>query len=287
MSADFILGKDALKQTQKSLKALKSHQKVEGQSQASPIYLTINIKIKLIKIKDYKSRIIPVTHKLNKVENKSILLITKDPSNIYREELLKKDSPTEDSFNEIISLKKLKSLSKNSKNLIKLYKENDIVVCDFRIFKFLPDILGTIFYLKNKKIPYMIQMNKSSPTQQLTKTKQNKLKDNNCDSKYVQNQLKSIVGNPSFIPTSNLGDVINLKIGYTNWDLEKLITNINDVLIYLVDDKHRPLGGIINIDQLGNIHVRCDNSISLPVLVKHEEIIGVDEDNENDSDFDF
>ncbi|KAI5966218.1 uncharacterized protein KGF55_000527 [Candida pseudojiufengensis] len=287
MSADFILGPHALSQTKKSLKALNSHQKVDENSSSSPIYLTINIKIKLIKQKDYKSRIIPLTYKVDKVENKSILLITKDPSNVYREALIQKDSPTEDSFNEIISLKKLKSLSKNSKNLIKLYKENDLIVCDFRIFKFLPDILGSIFYLKNKKIPFMIQMNKPNPNIQLPKSRQGKIKDNQCDPRYVQLQLESIIGNTSFIPTSNSGDVINLKIGYTNWSLEKLIRNINDIISYLIDEKFKPLGGILNLEQLGNIHVKCNDSISLPVLITNDENGNLDESNDNDSDFDF
>lgn len=290
MSLVFLLGDEAQLQTQKSLRALKQHLKKTISTESSPVYLTINVKTKLSSQKDYKPRVVPLTHKLDKITNKSITLITKDPSHIFRDALTIKDAPTEDSFNQIISLKKLKSFSHSLKNLLKLYKENDIIVADHRIHKFLPDLLGSTFYLKKKKIPYMIQMARPSlngAQQGLRRSKENKLKDDRCDPKYVYAQLRSIVGNTSYLPTLNAGDVISLKVGYTNWDIDKLVTNINDVINYLVDEKYRPVGGILNLEHLGNIHVRSDNSISLPVMVKADEVLKDGNGEGDDSDFDF
>ena len=35
-------------------------------------------------------------------------------------------------------------------NLIKIFKNYDIIVCDHRIMKFLPNVLGELFYYKKK-----------------------------------------------------------------------------------------------------------------------------------------
>ncbi|CAK9438208.1 uncharacterized protein LODBEIA_P24730 [Lodderomyces beijingensis] len=288
MSLEFILGDAAYLEAQRSLRALKKHHKDAEEPSPSPIYLTINVKIKLAREKDYRPRVVPITHKLDKVSNKAISLITKDPSTIYRDSLSAQNAPTEDSFNEIISLKKLKSMSRSTKSLVKLYKENDLLVADHRIHKFLPDILGTTFYLKKKKIPFMIQMARPRAAQQaeLRKSKQSKLKDDRCDSKYVQAQLESIVGNTSYLPTLNAGDVISLKVGYTDWPVDKVATNIHDVISYLVDEKYRPVGGVLNLENLGNVHLRSGDSISLPVRLESDETADGEEASD-DSDYDF
>ncbi|KAI5969385.1 hypothetical protein CANMA_001452 [Candida margitis] len=284
MSATFALGPDAYNQACTSLKALISHQKSDSNSTAS-VYLTINVNIKLAKSKDFRPRVIPLTHKLDKISNKAILFISKDPANYYREILTAKGTPTEDAFNEIISFKKLKSKSKSQKSLVKLYKENDIIVADNRVHKFLPDVLGSTFYIRKKKVPFMLQMAKPDPSVKLRRTQQNKLKDDRCDVEYVYKQIKSIVGNASFVPTTNVGDVISLKIGYANWEIAHLVDNINDIVKYLTDEENRAvIGAAINLENLVNVNVRGEDSISLPVLVRSKETV---ETKEDDSDFDF
>ncbi|KAK7681255.1 hypothetical protein QCA50_015642 [Cerrena zonata] len=155
-SSKFILGRSAEKTGKKSIQG----------------------KISYIKKKDYTPRVIPVTHKLDKLENKSILLITKDPSTPYRKALTEKDSPTEDVFNRIYTLTKVKLIAANPKNCVRLYKEYDIVVADHRVHKFLPNILGATFYEKNHKVPFMVQMARPSADANLVKGKKStKLKD--------------------------------------------------------------------------------------------------------------
>ncbi|EMG50793.1 hypothetical protein G210_0829 [Candida maltosa Xu316] len=261
---DFILGEEAYKTAKKSLSSLIKRSK-EDKNERTAINLIINIKIQLVKTKDYKPRIIPITNKLDEPTNKSILLITKDPSNIYRDELTKKDCPTDDLFSDIYSFKKVK--------------------CDLRVQKFLPDVLGEIFYYKNKKVPFIIQMAK--PNAKIsTKSKENKIKDNRCDAKYVKLQVDSIVENTSYIPNSK-GDCLNITIGYTDWKVNDLLVNLNDVVDYLINDKYLPIGGIVkSLNNLGNVHVKTSESISLPVYVKSDED-GKDNGDENDSDFDF
>ncbi|KAK6464006.1 ribosomal protein L1/ribosomal biogenesis protein [Scheffersomyces coipomensis] len=289
MSSEFILGEEAFKNGSKSLKSL-INQTAKTSTTPQAIYVSINIKIKLTSKNDYIPRIIPLKYKLDKVENKSILLITKDPSTPYRHALTEKDSPTEDVFNQIFTLTKLKSLCKNKKDLT-LFKEYDLIVADHRVHKFLPQILNEKFYIKNKKLPYMIQMAKPTPKSQstLTASKKNstKLKDDRCEPKYVYHQMKSIVGNTSYVPKSN-GNCLFIKVGYTDWNTTQLLSNVNDVISYLTDLKHAPVGGVLkSVDNLGNIHVKTSESISLPVYI----IANVDDKNDDDdgdnSDYDF
>ncbi|CCG22233.1 hypothetical protein CORT_0B05250 [Candida orthopsilosis Co 90-125] len=284
MATEFALDSDAYSQALTSLTALISHQKTEGRSTAA-VYLTINVNIKLAKSKDYRPRVIPLKHKLDKVSSRAILFISKDPANYYRKILTAKGTPTEDTFHEIISLKKLKSKSKSQKSLIKLYKENDIIVADNRVHKFLPDVLGSTFYVRKKKVPFMLQMAKPDPSVKLRRTQQNKLKDDRCDVEYVYKQVKSIVGNASFVPTTNVGDVISLKIGYTNWTVDHLVDNINSIVKYLTNEENRNvIGTAINLENLVNVNVRGEDSISLPVLARSKETV---ENEDDDSDFEF
>lgn len=283
----FILGKDAQEGGKKSVKSLLSHIRNEkGPDLKEVVYLIINIKNQISKTKDYTPRIIPITHKLDKLQDKSILLVTKDPSTPYRKALTEKESPTEDVFNQIFTLTKLRSIAKDPKKLLKIFKEYDIVVADNRVYKFLPGTLGAQFYVKNKKLPYMIQMAKPDVNAKLTQGKKNpsKLKDDRCEPLYVKQQMKSIVRNTSFLPPVN-GNCMSIKVGYSNWKSEDILTNINDVLKYLVDSKYQPVGGVLrSIKNIQSVHVKTSESISLPIWKqKGEEDTGEDED----SDFDF
>lgn len=266
---EFKLGSDSLKSTKKSLKSLKSHiQSTSGVNE--PVYLTINTINPLIKSKEYTPRVIPLTNKLDKLENKLILLITKDPSTPYRNILTEKDSPTEDVFNEIYTLSRLRKMSSKQKNLIKIFKEFDLIVADFRVSKFLPTVLGETFYVKNKKIPFLIQMAKPDPNAKLTKTaKSHKLKDERCDAKYVKGQMNSIARNTHVIIPAG-GNSLSMKIGFIDWNTEKLIENINDVLKFFME-KH-PHGGLIkSTKMIKNIQVKTSESVSLPVFEYVEE----------------
>lgn len=284
----FILGDAAQTEGKKSLQGLIHHIKKEkGANNHEPIFVVISSKVTYIKDKDYTPRIIPVTHKLEKVENKSVLLVTKDPSTPYRIPLTEKDSPTEDVFNQIYTLNKLKLVTKSPKQLYKLFKEFDIVVADDRIHKFLPGILKAQFYEKNKKVPYMIQMARPAPPEieVINKKKVIVKKDERCEPKYVKAQMKSIVGFPSYIAPAN-GTSVTIKVGFTDWTVDKLIDNIDDVLKYLIEPKFAPVGGILkSLDNVVSVHVKTSESVSLPVL--QASTIENKSDDDNYSDFDF
>lgn len=274
----FFLGPDAQKQGRKSLKGMVAHFKKAGGREA--VYVTINTKITFLKERDFTPRVIPASHPIDKVSDKSILLITVNPSTPFREPLMAKGSPTEDFFNQVYSLNKLKL---ETKNLYKLYKEFDIVVADPRVHKLLPRILKAQFYEKNKKVPFMVQMAKPEPERKLLPREQRRApkKEEPCDPKYVARQIKAIVGNPFFIAPVN-GSVVTIKIGYTDWPVDHLQDNLNDVVTYLVDPKYKPIGGLVHsIDKIISVHVKTSEGISMPVFENKPA------PESSDSDFDF
>lgn len=66
--------------------------------------------------------------------------------------------------------------------------------------------------------------------------------------------------------------------------------NLNDVIDYLINEKYLPIGGVLKaLDNLGNVHVKTSDSISLPVYIKHKdgENDTNEDDDDNNSDFDF
>lgn len=280
--SSFKLGQASLADTKKSVKALKTHIKVEKAGAREAIFLTINTTTALIRQKDYTPRVIPLTHKLDKLENKSVLLVTKDPSTPYRHALTEKNSPTEDVFNQIYTLTKLKKMTSNDKKLITLFKEFDIIVADHRVHKFLPEILGANFYVKNKKIPFVVQMAPPDPNAKLVKVKKShKLKDERCEPKYIKGQMNSIAKNTYCILPAN-GTFMSIKVGYTDWTTDKIVENVNDVLKFFMESKY-PSGGLIkNKKMIESINIKTSDSISLPIFkAKHEQ-----QDEESDlSDF--
>ncbi|EEQ38476.1 putative ribosome biogenesis protein [Clavispora lusitaniae] len=278
----FVLGTEAREEAKKSLRGIIGHiadeaQKNGNQSHHEPIILVLNTNIYLVKEKDFTPRIIPVTHKLHKIDEKTILLITRDSS--FKEHFTKAGSPTEDLFHQIIPFQKIKSIGQSHKNLVRLYKENDIVLADTRIHQRLPSILGSQFYAKNKKVPFKVLMAKPEPGRR-THGKINQ----ECDVKFVRSQVKAITGNASFIPPAH-GNCINIVVGYSDWKISELLTNINDVILYLVDEKALPVGGLLRkVENLHSVLVRTSNSVALPVMKKREE----KEKEESDmSDLDF
>lgn len=258
----FLLGDEAREQAKRSIKGLVRHLQSshDEPSHHEPIFLVLNTKTTLVKEKDHTPRIIPLTHKLRKIDEKTILFIVRDLS--YREELTRKDLPTEDVFHRIIPYQKIKLIGHSSKKSVQLYKENDIVVADNKIYSKLPDILGAQFYGKNKKVPFKVQMVKPGHTSMSRLP---------CDPKYIRAQIRAILANTSFIPPAN-GNCINVVVGYLDWKVSEILTNINDVIIYLTDQKYRPVGGLLQkVENLHSVLIKTNNSVAMPVMRKQEE----------------
>lgn len=281
----FSLGNSSREQAKKSLHAISNHVKATHSDHHDGVYLVINCKTPLVKKWEYTHtpRIIPLTHKLRKLGEKSLYLITKDSPLVYREELMKKGSPTEDMFNEIVSFAKIKALGGNKKRAVQVIKENDIILGDVRIYDKLPHALGDHFYSRHKRVPYVIQMAKPLPPGQARVKSQPTV-----DPKYVKLQIKSILANTSFIPPAT-GGSMTILVGYADWKTLELLANIDDVMRFLMDKKFAPIGGLVeSIESIHSVHVKATDSIALPVLAeKEEDVKKVEQDGDSDSEFDF
>ena len=225
------------------------------------IQMVINTgKKKIALAKDYIPRIIPLTKcKLNHPKDLRILLITKDPSSVYREAINGDDS-LKDLIKEVISVKNLKRRFKGSKLNI-LYKEFDMVVADYRVHHLLPKILGSRFFSTTKKIPFVIKMSRQ------VKIRGEKLNEE-CDTKYIRAQLKSIAKNAYYLP--NEDNCLIIRIGDINrQSIDDMLNNVIDIVQFLTDPTKKPQGGIIK-GNIATIFVKTTNSISLP-LYKGED----------------
>lgn len=258
----FVLGNEAREQSKKSIKALISYVKTEQENSHQEIYVVLNCKQPLVKENEYSHtpRIIPLTHKLHRIGEKALFLITKEPVLYYREELTKKGLPTEDVFNEIISYNKAKLLRGSLKKLMRVFKENDLVLADVRINKKLPDVLGAKFYRGNKKVPFVIQMSKP-----IVGKRTHGKTDVSVDPKYVRSQVKSILSNASFIPPAS-GNTMTILVGYADWKVLEILDNINDVVVFLLDKKFLPVGGLVGkVENFNSIHLKTSDSTAMPI----------------------
>ena len=100
------------------------------------------------------------------------------------------------------------------------------------------------------------------------------------DAKFVRAQVKSIVGNTYFIPPT--GTCLQDAVGYSDWKVSEILTNINDAISYLTDEKYRPIGGLLRMSNLHSVLIRTSDSVALPVM----EPVAAEEYEESDlSDF--
>lgn len=242
------------------LDALRAHCEQKNET-GQDVQLIINTGKKLGLKKDYIRRIIPLDRvRMNKPSDYRILFITKDPSTKYRD-VLTKDELTSELFKEIVSIKNLKRRFRGSK-LTSLYKEFDLVACDYRVHHLLPDILGSRFYQSGKKTPYMIRINKS------IKEKRAKM-DETVDTKYIKAQIRSICKNTSYLPNDD--NCINVKVGlldkHTN---EDILCNIEDVIKFLTDRNKKPNGGIVK-GGVKSLQVKTNTSTSIPIYYEQDK----------------
>ncbi|CAB4254609.1 similar to Saccharomyces cerevisiae YKR060W UTP30 Subunit of U3-containing 90S preribosome complex involved in production of 18S rRNA and assembly of small ribosomal subunit [Maudiozyma barnettii] len=262
----------SLKEEDLSRKALESLIEVCKQdpklAEDKDVQIVINTTRKMGVPKDYIPRIIPLQYcKLNKPRDLRTLLITKDPSTIYRDAITK-DEPVNDLIKEIITVKNLKRRFRGSK-LNELYSEFDIVVADYRVHHLLPKVLGTRFFHGSKKLPFMIRMSKNLKVkrQQMVET---------CDTSYIRAQLKSIYKNAHYIP--NEDNCLNIKIGQIGkQNVDEMIYNVLDIVTFLTDSSKKPQGGVIK-GGIESIYVKTSNSSSLPLYSKSEQPVADDDD---------
>lgn len=165
-------------------------------------------------------RIIPLHHgKMYRPRDLSILLVTRDPVQKFRDQL-KENEMTADMFREVISIRGLRRRIRDAA----WSHEFDLVVADFRIHKFLPKALGG-------HKPYLIQMVRETPNSKLREPQSEKNKRETLDPSFIRAQLRNICKNTSYVPGA--GDLC-IKIGERNrHPLDQVAKNMLDVVEFL------------------------------------------------------
>jgi len=98
---------------------------------------------------------IPLEHPFLTEEQRSrILLIVKDPARDFKDQIEDLNIPT---IAKVIGFDKLKREYRQYKDKRQLLKDYDGFLCDLRVYKMLPEVLGKEFYSK-KRYPCPIKL---------------------------------------------------------------------------------------------------------------------------------
>lgn len=236
-----------------------------------PILLQISTVLPTSKFKnkDHIRRMIRIPNRLHLIKNTSILLVTRDPVDTFREPITEKSAVTTNTFTEVIGFKKFKSMVGTSKKALKTFHEYDIIVIDNKLHKFLPKLLAsTIFCKSSQNYPLMLQM--ALPNNDINADKKKNSRDT-VDIDYIQAQIRAWCKNTTFVPST--GPLLSIIVGYPHMSGKQITENIDAVLTFLMDSNSQPIGGVITDGMNGilDLHLRA-NDKSVPILKKTDKI---------------
>lgn len=213
-----------------------------------PVYLQITTQEPVVSKRNTSPVILKLPNKLHSIRDISICLIVKDPQQRVIDELEKRDCPTEDMFEKIISVKKLKAQLRSKKqNIDKFKKSTDLILADERVIHLLPDILGPQFY-KGSNPPVPIKLG-SGPS----------AKKDAIDATHIKYQVKAI--NHSTLLSLSPSTCISCLIGYSDMELNELVQNVEAIKLALL----KQLDGSKPKLTINKMHIKTPESASLPI----------------------
>ncbi len=168
-----------------------------------------------------------------------------------------------------MSVKKLKSMSRNKKSLQDLFSSIDYIMVDHRTHHLMPEILGKKFYHGHRKIPFMVRISKPTKSELEGLRINQKVKElmDIVDSKYISAQVKKIIKSTYFFLTT--GTCFSIKIGKTSMKIEDIMDNAFAVLDFFTNVDHEPIGGGSlkhGLDDIQTLQIKTPQSISLSLL---------------------
>lgn len=207
-----------------------------------------------------------------------MLLITKDPVVPFRQLFEAPDSETEDLFKGIYGLKKLQARMRSSRYAKQIFSEYDIILADHRVHHKLHEVLGARFYSKNRRVPFMVQMDTPEKMEEARIAANRALKSKKkekyssgetvtgkggseaggaggagagavsecCNPGYVYRQVKLIVRN-TYIVGNDSGTTVSVKVGHAAMGSKALMENVEAVMVFLTSAQHRPAGGLVSM----------------------------------------
>ncbi|KAI9014673.1 ribosomal protein L1/ribosomal biogenesis protein [Gaertneriomyces semiglobifer] len=232
------------KQVRNAIKALLAYEKkrateekknatkdlLAGDEKSKSVQLVITTKLMPDKRRIKPERII-LTHAIHK--SPEVCLITKDPQRQFKELL---EAKGVQGITKVIGVQKLKSKFSTYEAKRQLCDSFDLFLADDRVLPVLPNILGKYFFTK-KKHPSPVDMKKNN----------------------LKGEIESAL-HSTYLHFS-MGTCVTLKMGNTEFGIDKLVENIMMATPEIVSKIPKKWNNI------QSIHVKTTDSTALPVYV--------------------
>ncbi|CAG8983125.1 hypothetical protein HYALB_00004568 [Hymenoscyphus albidus] len=233
----------------------------EDDETASPIWLTLSTKKHIVDKKRLKPSKIAIPHSLNASENTTICLITADPQRQFKDIVASPAFPAAlgARITKVVGIEKIKAKYNQYENQRKLKSEHDIFLADERIVTYLPKYLGKTLYKGTAKRPIPVSLtaavSRASPR---TKGPESV----GTPQKVAQEIEKALGGTSVYLsPTAST----SIRIGYSNWDSQKLAENIEAAANALIE-KHVPQ----KWRGVKALYVKGESTAALPIWLADE-----------------
>jgi ribosome biogenesis protein UTP30 len=208
-------------------------------STSPPIWLVLTTKKHIVDQKRLKPSKIPLPHPLNSSANTTICLITADPQRIYKDLVASPAFPAALSkrISKVVGVKKIQNKWTQYEAQRKLYAEHDIFLADDRIVTRLPQLLGKTFYGNTIKRPIPVSIQPAlanAEGKKITRTEGERGETRGvAQPKTVAAAIEKAI-QCTYVHLSPSTQT-SIRVGYSNWNAEKLAENIEAVVEVLVE----------------------------------------------------
>jgi len=208
-------------------------------STSPPIWLVLTTKKHIVDQKRLKPSKIPLPHPLNSSANTTICLITADPQRTYKDLVASPAFPAALSkrISKVVGVKKIQNKWTQYEAQRKLYAEHDIFLADDRIVTRLPQLLGKTFYGNTLKRPIPVSIQPAlakTEGKQIARTEAEKGETRGAaQPKAVAAAIEKAI-QCTYVHLSPSTQT-SVRVGYSNWNAEKLAENIEAVVEVLVE----------------------------------------------------
>lgn len=255
---------NTIKKAIKALLQWKKSQKLQSlndpQHHSDDDYIYLLVTLKKVPRKDHRTTFkIPLVHPLqDSLSFKDVCLIIDDrpksnPKFKTNVEIANKMIKNEDlPVTKVLKFSTLKSDYKSFEAKKKLYEEIDVFFVDKRVEKFLPGVLGKVFYGSKKKVPVAVNLGKCSWKEEIER------------------------GWRSVMLSLRSGTLSMVKVGKGSMEWSEIVENVVKVIDEVVEVVPRKWAGV------KSFHVKFTESLALPIYqALADRKLGIEGKNEN------
>ncbi|RDL33787.1 Uncharacterized protein BP5553_08155 [Venustampulla echinocandica] len=238
----------------------------DEESSATPIWLILSTKKHIADKKRLKPSKIAIPHSINSSESSTICLITADPQRTYKDIVASPGFPKElaSRITKVVGIDKIKRKYTQYEAQRKLKSEHDLFLADDRIIVGLPKLLGKTMYKGTSKRPIPVTLSAPAPRTEGKRIKRAKGEEPGAAQPLaIAKEIeKALEGTSVYLsPTATT----SIKIGYSNWDAQKLAANVEAAANALIE-KHVPQ----KWRGVKGLHIKGEATAALPIWLADE-----------------